>query len=1048
MLTATLALPARGPLPVLRIDGEEALGEGFAYDVDIALPQGGTLASASTVGAAALLTLRQGDVITGTSTWLSAVVTACTALGEAALAGGTVSALWRLRLEPALARWDQDRANAIAADADPVAAVTAALDASGVAYSAAFVAAADHARRQHLVRWQESTAAFATRLCEEEGIHSFYVHQGPDADTETSAKAPALGRHVLVLAERNLNTGSDGTRSRGLSNPAATVSASTPYQRLWSWQAATSEAVDAVAVADRDAARFGAGKDQPSDRLGANLDLARAGAGLGPVPAAGKRIDRLAPAGTGGVGDGLDAIGGGATPLAVGTLAATRRAERALCRARRLHGVGDHLGLGAGTVLAFAADPGERFLVVRRRLRLLPDLTVADAPAGAPAGEQRLARLARWQVDSWRGGERVPALAAVPALVAATGATWDGSALWVEVAVEAVPVALAFRPALRHPAPLLAGLHLATVASADATAGAGAVRSDRLGRVRVQFDWAPAGQLSGWMRVAQGARALVSVPRIGERVAVAFAYGDPGRPLVAGLVHDAASDLPGDPADGEVGRTVLGGRFAATTGHYVLKAGDPATMPRLGRADDLAAANESGTGYLADKAKVKAASARGAYLAFEDQLDGNRGIDVFSAGTMREQVGGDRTIRVGNKLTVEAGGAIEFKVGDMSLKLTRTGVNIAYTAKHVPVRSAIKLTPYQVTVDAPVVAITGTLRAEMASASSSVKAHLTTVSIDAVDVVSSSGLANLAGIASTLLEYGLGETIGAISDPDSADESPTSAEAAKYADMVYFASKEALAVVKDVTSIVLTAKALGMTPLDVMGTGKCESILGAAFIHAAAFDPEGAVNATSKFAKDVGKDVATDFAKKAAKEVASFSVAAIAGKGSGKDRLDKNQNADARAWTGRGFDYAFNIADWVTALGKVGVARAAVAALSNRVGVNGVTGVKIYGLKSDQVLLSKETAELKAQEMQGIKDDMALKADKSALQATDQALQTTTQAVKATAQAVQDEAQALRSTLQALDEQSQGLSAAETSLSMRSEALANKMGAAVNMLGP
>jgi hypothetical protein len=436
---------------------------------------------------------------------------------------------------------------------------------------------------------------------------------------------------------------------------------------------------------------------------------------------------------------------------------------------------------------------------------------------------------------------------------------------------------------------------------------------------------------------------------------------------------------------------------------------------------------------------------RGSYLAFEDQIDGQRGIDLFTSGLMREQVGGDRTIKVGNKLVVEAGGAIEFKVGDMSLKLNRTGVSIAYTAAHVPVKSALKLTPYKVTIDAPVVGITGTLRAEMASAASSVKAHLTTVKIEAVDVINSAGLANLTGIADTLLEYGLSETMAAVSPAES--ETPGSAAAAQWADMVYFLTKETLAVVKDVTAIVTTAKALGMSPLDVMGSGKSESILGAAYIHAVAFDADGAANAIGKFAGDTAKDVAKGFGKKVAKEAAGALVGADAGTGSVSDRLGKGQGADARAWTGRAIDYAYHLKDWYDAFGKIAKARGAVEALSNRVGVNGVTGVKIYGLKNDTVLLDKDTYALNQTEKQALRDDMALKADATALQATEQSLQTTRQAVKATAQAVQEESQALRSTLQALDEQKDGLNAAETALSMRSQALANKAGAAVNMIG-
>ncbi|MCK6486804.1 MAG: phage baseplate assembly protein V [Planctomycetes bacterium] len=988
MLTATLALASRNALPVLRIDGEEALGEGFRYEIDVALARGAALAAADTVGGAALLTLRQGDASTGTTIHLSAVVTACTALGEVALAGGAASALWRLRLEPALARWEHDRANAISADANPVDAIDAALKASGVAYSTACVAAAEHATRQHLVRWQESTAAFATRLCEEEGIHSFYVHQAPGSDTESDAKAPALGRHVLVLAERNHNqasAGSDSAKPRRIPNPQATVAATAPYQRLWSWQGTTSEAADRAEVDDRDADRFGANGDKATEQLAGGADLARTGAGLGAAPAAGlKRIDRLAPAGLGGVADGHDSLSGTVAD-GVGAAAARRRAEEALCRARRFHGVGDHLGLGAGTLLSFAGAPDERFLVLRRRRRLLPALVVAD-PAGAAGGEQRLARLARRQVEGWRRAPRTPELAELPELAADTGASWDGASLWVEVAVEAIPAALTFRPPRRRPAPVLAGLHLATVASTDATARAGAVRSDSLGRVRVQFDWAPTAQLSGWMRVAQGVRGLASVPRIGERVAVAFAYGDPGRPLVAGMVHDAASALPGDPnaEDGEVGRLVLGGRFADKEGHYRLDKDDVPTRPTLARAADYAAGNENGTGYLADAAGALAAAARGSYLAFEDQLEKKRGIDLFTAGRMREQVGGDRTIKVGHKLVVEAGGSIEFKVGDFSLKLNRAGATIGHNCKHVPVTSKLKITPYKISVEAPKVDISGTLGASMSSCCAKIKATLSTISMSAVDVKAESGLSNLMGAVDTLLDYGLSEAVDGISPADA--ETPGSQEVAQWFDLVYFISKEAMIAVKDVSSITSTALSLGMSPLDVMGEGVSESVLGASYIHAKAFDAKGAektIDQAAKFAKKSGEKSAKKLAKKAAREFGSMLVGQ---KWLYTDHVTKDDRADRRAWAGRLIDYGIHGYEWYEELkGIAKVAKTDV--LDNRVGVNGVSGVKIYGTTKDSVLLEEKSASLKNSDSTVKKDDLAVKKDDTSVQKSDTGLQ-------------------------------------------------------------
>jgi len=75
---------------------------------------------------------------------------------------------------------------------------------------------------------------------------------------------------------------------------------------------------------------------------------------------------------------------------------------------------------------------------------------------------------------------------------------------------------------------------------------------DKYGRVKVQFHWDRQGQLdansSCWLRVSQPLAGqgwgMISIPRVGQEVVVAFLEGDPDRPIITGSVFNAAQMPP------------------------------------------------------------------------------------------------------------------------------------------------------------------------------------------------------------------------------------------------------------------------------------------------------------------------------------------------------------------------------------------------------------------------------------------------------------------------------------------------------------------------
>ncbi|MCK6491065.1 MAG: phage baseplate assembly protein V [Planctomycetes bacterium] len=991
-----------GGARVMRADGVDRLDGTFLLEVDAILGQGagGAELPASLPGALmgrlACLELRLDgpDAAGGVAARWSGVVTGVLLPDTVELAG-TVYRVARLRLEPALARWDLDQASDVLPDANPVQTIEELLKScTGVFYNLGFVATADHPRRQHLVRFQESTAAFVTRLCEEEGLHAYYVH-----------KEDGSGNHTLVLTGTNQHESPAKDDLRPLVEPVASVSVQ-PFARLVRRRMRWQDGPESVRTADGDCGRFGADLATRSANLSSDtcpLDLKPVYGSNGPTSL--KRVLAADPSGAALVADGkgADLVGGtdGKDGKGVGEVLARRAAEEAAGRMRRLQARGDHIGLQAGTVMTLADGgqlSGERFLVVERRLRLLPALTGSPAAGRRPDG-------------AWYDWGRTPE----PEELDAAGASWTGEQLESDVLVEAIPLALPYRLPRRHPAPRLAGIHLATVAAAKAPADeskkdekkkeeenpAGSIVTDALGRVRLQFDWAPKDHLSGWVRVVQGARGLLALPRVGERVAVAFAYGDPGRPLVTGVVLDLASDLPGDPSskDGSLGRTVLGGLWTGLEK-------DRPVNSRLTRAPDYAARNEWGIGYLEAGGK-QANNVGGSYLALDDVAEGRRGIDLFTAGMVRGQVGGDLSLKVAHKLVIEAGGAIEFRVGDIDLAINRAGLSITYLGKNVPIKSSISLTPFGVEVEAPTVAITGTLRAELNSACSSVKAHLATVTTSAVDVHHSSGIGNLAGLLGTGAEMVMNSCADCFAEIPT--ETPGDQAIGAKVKLGYFAVKEFMTQVKDVAGIVASATQLGLTPLDIVGGGNSECILGGSFIYATPIDdPEEVVKAGAKAAaKDSAKDAAKDAAKELPEQAVDILVtrALLGDEPFPSDHVEDKDKVHDKKTSGT------SIAEMAAggmgvALGAFETAGAVALAMkampiTNTIGVKGLSGVRILGMKKDEVLLSEDKAAADSKAMSALSDEMKLKADKTALEATDQAVKKTEQAVSDARQAVQ-----------------------------------------------
>jgi type VI secretion system secreted protein VgrG len=113
-----------------------------------------------------------------------------------------------------------------------------------------------------------------------------------------------------------------------------------------------------------------------------------------------------------------------------------------------------------------------------------------------------------------------------------------------------------FRPARTAPKPRIDGPQTAVIVgpSNDTSDSKEEIYTDKLGRVKVKFDWdrSPGRnqKSSCWVRVAHvwaGQKwGSVHIPRVGQEVMVEFLDGDPDRPIITGRVYNADNMPPYD----------------------------------------------------------------------------------------------------------------------------------------------------------------------------------------------------------------------------------------------------------------------------------------------------------------------------------------------------------------------------------------------------------------------------------------------------------------------------------------------------------------------
>ncbi|MBI4705786.1 MAG: type VI secretion system tip protein VgrG [Deltaproteobacteria bacterium] len=209
------------------------------------------------------------------------------------------------------------------------------------------------------------------------------------------------------------------------------------------------------------------------------------------------------------------------------------------------------------------------------------------------------------------------------------------------------------------------------------------IYTDEFGRVRVQFHWDREGKRddgsSCWMRVSQGwagtAYGLVTVPRVGQEVLVAFFEGDPDEPVVVGRVFNHKSPVPyklprnksistwkSDSTPGSAGYNEIA--FEDAKGKELVYIRAERDLDKLVKANEIERTQKSHHLTVGESQDIVVKKSKKELLLADSHLHvkGERKQKVDGAQSLT--IGKDRDEKVGGKHALEAGREIHLKAGD------------------------------------------------------------------------------------------------------------------------------------------------------------------------------------------------------------------------------------------------------------------------------------------------------------------------------------------------------------------------------------------------
>ncbi len=263
---------------------------------------------------------------------------------------------------------------------------------------------------------------------------------------------------------------------------------------------------------------------------------------------------------------------------------------------------------------------------------------------------------------------------------------------------DAIPAAVPYRPPRVTPKPVVHGVQTAVVVGKSGEE----IWVDQYGRVKVQFFWDRLGKKdensSCWVRVSQiwagKGWGWITLPRIGQEVIVDFLEGDPDRPIITGRVYNADQTTPYPLPDNQTQsgirtRSSKGGRssnyneilFEDKSGEEKLSIHAEKDMDTSVENDDKQLVENDRT--ISVKGKHTETITKDTTIEIEE---GNYSMTIDSGNETRTLKQGNQTVglKLGNisvkcdlgSITMEAMQSITLKVGQSSIKIDQTGVEV------------------------------------------------------------------------------------------------------------------------------------------------------------------------------------------------------------------------------------------------------------------------------------------------------------------------------------------------------------------------------------
>ena len=287
---------------------------------------------------------------------------------------------------------------------------------------------------------------------------------------------------------------------------------------------------------------------------------------------------------------------------------------------------------------------------------------------------------------------------------ARVGSTYVGGDVASEVyhnSFTCIPDSVNFRPSRTTNKPLIHGVQTAVVTGPPGEE----IHYDKYGRVKVQFHWDRLGKKDDkttcYIRCVQPAAGkgwgAMMLPRIGQEVVVTYLEGDPDRPLVTGVVYNAAQMPPYNP---EQDKTKWGMKSNSSPGgngfneiRFDDKAGEEQLFLHAQKDMEVRVLNDRKQNVLNDAhltvgnnsaEKVGANKDVDVGGNYQRKVDGNALILV--AGNDDQDIGGNRAVTIGGNQELTVGMDKNEKVGmDHSQTVgmnihQKAGMNIATEA--------------------------------------------------------------------------------------------------------------------------------------------------------------------------------------------------------------------------------------------------------------------------------------------------------------------------------------------------------------------------------